>query len=263
LIDILSSPTFHMEERSGDGVRAGGSRYNARQDFRSIRGKALTTFERRPLPSSRWLLILLALGLAVGIGLGIATRGPNVLDLDLEVTGTIQRMQGRAAPGLADVGNLLGSTTWAAVTIAIALVGAALLRARVEFIFLAVLLVLRLAATQLKPLFSSPRPTDDLVTIVGDWHGTGYPSGHALTASTMALGLMVIAWRRIPSRGWAIATIALLGVLALLIGWARVWSGAHWATDVIGGYAFGVAIAAAATLVLQRIAPPESIDTDL
>jgi hypothetical protein len=44
-------------------------------------------------------------------------------------------------------------------------------------LFLAVLLGLRLLATQLKPIFASPRPTDDLVPIIGEWHGSGYPSG--------------------------------------------------------------------------------------
>lgn len=223
----------------------------------------MTTDECRPLPSSRSLFILLAIALTVGVGLGIVARGPNVLDVDMEVTGAIQRIQGAWAPQLADLGNLLGSTKWAALAIALSLVGAALLRMRDEFIFLAILLVLRMGGTQLKPLFDSPRPTDDLVTIVGEWHGTGYPSGHALTASTMTLGLMVIAWRRIPSREWAIAAIALLGALALVIGWARIWSGAHWATDVIGGYAFGTAIASAATLVLRWLARPGAIDTHL
>ena len=223
----------------------------------------MSTPENRPLPSPRALLALLVLALAFGIGLGIVARGPNVLNIDVELTGAIQRMQGGPLPALADLGNLLGSTAWAAVAIAVGLALAALARAKAELAFLAVLLALRLGATQLKPVFASPRPTDDLVTIVGSWEGSGYPSGHALTASTMALGLAVIAWRWIPARKVAIGTVILLLALALLIGWARVWSGAHWATDVLGGYAFGTAIAAGATLVLVRMTPREAIDTDL
>jgi undecaprenyl-diphosphatase len=203
------------------------------------------------------------LALAFGIGLGIIARGPNVLRVDVETTDAIQRMRGSAFPVLADLGNLLGSTIWAGIAIAFVMAVAIALRARAELVFFAVLMALRLAGTQLKPIFASPRPTDDLVTIVGTWHGSGYPSGHALTASTMTLGLAVIAWRRIPSRGWAVVTIALLGAVALVIGWARVWTGAHWATDVLGGYAFGTAIVATATLVLRWLAEREAIDTDL
>lgn len=223
----------------------------------------MTIPELRPLPSPRFLLAILVVALAFGIGLGIVARGPNVLEVDVESTRAIQRMRGSAFPALADVGNLLGSTKWATVVIVIGLVGTALMRAKAELVFLAVLFALRMVGTQLKPVFASPRPTDDLVTIVGEWEGSGYPSGHALTASTMALGLAVIAWRRIPSRGWAIGTIAVLGAAALVIGWARVWTGAHWATDVLGGYAFGTAIVASATLVLRWMSAREAIDTDL
>lgn len=219
--------------------------------------------EDRPLPSSRTLLITLLLALLAGIGLGVIAHGPNVLGIDADLGRAVQRMQGGALPALADLGNLLGSTAWAAGAIAVGLAVAAFARARFELAFLALLLALRLAGTQLKPLFASPRPTDDLVTIVGEWHGSGYPSGHALTASTMALGLAVIAWRRIPSRGWAMAAMVVLLALGLLIGWARVWSGAHWATDVLGGYAFGTAIAAAALLLTRLLVPRAEIDTDL
>lgn len=207
------------------------------------------TRPNRPLPSPRALLIVAVLALMVGIGLGLVAYGPNVLNADLEVTTSIQQAQGGAVHWLANAGNLLGSTAWAAVAIGVGLLAAAALRAWDEVWFLATLLVLRLLATQIKPLFASPRPTDDLVTIVGDWHGSGYPSGHALTASTMGLGLAVIAWRRVPSRRVAWIVIAALMAFVLVVGWARIWSGAHWTSDVVGGYAFGTAIVALATLI--------------
>jgi membrane-associated phospholipid phosphatase len=47
--------------------------------------------------------------------------------------------------------------------------------------------------------------------------------------------------------------IVVLISLGLLVGWARIWTGAHWASDVIGGYAFGVAIVTAALLVQRRM----------
>jgi membrane-associated phospholipid phosphatase len=217
----------------------------------------------RPLPSSRLPLALLAAALLVGIGLGIVVYGPNALRWDVDVTLVVQRWQGAVPEALADLGNLLGSTGWAAAVIGIGLLGAAMLRWQADMLFLAVLLGLRLLATQLKPIFASPRPTDDLVPIIGEWHGSGYPSGHALTASTMALGIAVIAWRRIPSRAWTMATIAVVGVLALVVGWARIWTGAHWSTDVLGGYAFGTAIASLATLTFTREAQNDKIDMDL
>lgn len=209
------------------------------------------TDQPRPLPPPAILLVTMLVALAIGVGLGIVARGDNVLEIDLDLTTAIQQVQGDAVRLIADIANVLGSTAGASVAIAIAIVIAAARHARWEVGFLITLLVLRLAGTQMKPLFDSPRPTEDLVTLIDTWDGTGYPSGHALTASTMALGLAVIAWRRILSRRQAIAAIAALLSLMLAIGWARVWSGAHWASDVIGGYAFGVAIVALSALAVQ------------
>jgi undecaprenyl-diphosphatase len=216
----------------------------------------MTTLRDRasgPLPSSRLIAIVLALSLIVGIGLGIAARGPNVLGWDVDVTTAVQDLHGSVFEWLADAGNVLGSTLWASMIIVGVLIIAAIARAWLDLVFLASLLVLRLVGTQFKPIFDSPRPTEDLVSILGVWDGTGYPSGHALTASTMALGLSVIAWRRIPSRMFAAVVIVVLISLGLLVGWARIWTGAHWASDVIGGYAFGVAIVTAALLVQRRM----------
>lgn len=208
--------------------------------------------QTRPLPSFRATVIVLMIAVISAIGLGVYAAGDNVLPGDEAVTDTVQGMNGPFVAWLADAGNALGSTTWAAVAIGAALLIAALFRAWSDVLFLAVLLVLRLAGTLLKPIFDSPRPIPDLVEVRGVFDSTGYPSGHALTASTMALGLAVIAWRHIPSRPVAITTVGLLMLLGLLIGWARIWSGAHWASDVVGGFAFGVMIVAVSMLVLQR-----------
>jgi membrane-associated phospholipid phosphatase len=218
----------------------------------------------RPLPSPMARLVMAVIALVLAVGLGIAAHGSNVLDVDLEVTTWVQQLQGGVVRTVADVANILGSTGGASVVIALAIVIAAIRRARWELLYLIALIVFRLLGTQLKPLFDSPRPTDDLVTLTDQWDSTGYPSGHALTAATMALGLAVIAWRRIPSRKIALGSIAVLVVLMLLIGWARIWSGAHWMTDVIGGYAFGLAFVPAATavpsLILRRDAASDRGD---
>jgi membrane-associated phospholipid phosphatase len=206
----------------------------------------------RPLPSTTVLLVLIILGLVIGIGLGIVARGTNVLAWDVEVTTAFQNAQGPVVDNVAEAGHKLGSTLLASIAIGISLLIALLLRARREIVFLASLLVLRLAGTQFKPIFDSPRPTSDLVGIVGEWNGMGYPSGHAMTAATMSLGLCVIAWQRIPSRPLTVVSITVLIMLGLLIGWARIWTGAHWASDVVGGYSFGLVITSASVLVLKR-----------
>lgn len=190
--------------------------------------------------------------LVLAIGLGFVAAGDSVLPGDVEVATGIQRAGGPGVEFLANVGNVLGSTISTILVFLMALVGAVAMRDRpAAFLVLSVSL-LRLAGTQLKPLFDSARPTDDLVRIVGSHDGTGYPSGHSLSAMTLALCLAVLAWRWIPSQRLAVATVVVLGGLGLLIGWARIWSGAHWPSDVVGGFAFGAAMVSVGVVVMNR-----------
>ena len=188
----------------------------------------------------------------IGVALGIAASGDNVLPGDLGVTRDVQRLDGQPWAALATAGNALGSTVGGLIAIALTMLLVALWRAWRDLFFLTILLLLRLASTQLKPLFDSPRPPADLVEIHGTFDGTGFPSGHATTGMVMALGLSVIAWRWARHRNVAIVLTAAFLMVALLIGLARIWSGAHWPSDVLGGYAFGVAIVALAVLIRDR-----------
>ena len=72
-------------------------------------------------------------------------------------------------------------------------------------------------------------------------HGYGYPSGHAAVAA--ALAGTVAAYLPRPARRFA-------WVLAVLVGVARVYVGAHLPLDVVGGLALGWAIGAIVNLAV-------------
>lgn len=209
---------------------------------------------RRPLPSEIICLVVGALALMIAVVTGFFAAGDSVLPGDVWMARTVQKTDGPVMQTLADIGNTVGITAWVATAMTLAIVVAAVLRAWTEVVFLTTLLVLRLAAAPLKALFESPRPTDDVVEIIGAFDNYGFPSGHSLTGATLCLGMAVLAWRRIPSRQLAIVAVALLIGLMMLVGWARVWVGAHWPSDVIGGFAFGVVIVAIAMVVTDRLA---------
>jgi membrane-associated phospholipid phosphatase len=101
------------------------------------------------------------------------------------------------------------------------------------------------------------RPTADLVTILNPSSGYSYPSGHALYFTWLSLMLaaaisphMGPRWRRIV---WVIAGLVI--VLACL---GRVWAGAHWPTDVIGGFFLGLGWCAFILWVPERWLPTPS-----
>lgn len=67
---------------------------------------------------------------------------------------------------------------------------------------------------------------------------SAYPSGAAANATITAFAVAFIAIRGFPARAWALAAAALF---ALAAGTARLVLGADWPSDVIGGWALGLA----------------------
>jgi undecaprenyl-diphosphatase len=94
----------------------------------------------------------------------------------------------------------------------------------------------------LKPLFARPRPAADLVNIYQASKGLSFPSGTAMQ-SMVSVGIAVylahLASRAGRAKTGARLVAALALVFLLLSNLARVHVGAHWVSDIIGGWLFG------------------------
>lgn len=82
--------------------------------------------------------------------------------------------------------------------------------------------------------------------------GYGFPSGHALM-STVVFGLAALLAFRYAGGPVARTATAICAVLVLAIGFSRIYLGAHWLNDVLGGYLYGLCILALACLLRQRM----------
>ena len=92
-----------------------------------------------------------------------------------------------------------------------------------------------------------PRPPSPLVHTSGQ----SYPSGHAANAVAwlaLAIGLAALLRTR-RARG---ITIALGAALTLIVGLTRIYLRAHYASDVVAGYALAVTAYALVALAVER-----------
>ena len=107
--------------------------------------------------------------------------------------------------------------------------------------------------TALKLAIARPRPPDELVRVVEQADGYAFPSGHVMHYVVFLGALAFFLWPETPpgARRWLLLTAAIL--LLLLVGLSRIYLGAHWPSDVVGGYSFGGAVLAGVLLAWRRL----------
>jgi membrane-associated phospholipid phosphatase len=92
----------------------------------------------------------------------------------------------------------------------------------------------------LKELAERPRPVASVVEVNEQAAGFSFPSGHVLGSVLLWGFLFYLAAMTIPHRGLRLLVQTFCLLVPLLTGLQRVQAGAHWPSDVFGGFLWGL-----------------------
>jgi undecaprenyl-diphosphatase len=173
----------------------------------------------------------------VGFGLiAWLVSQPGIPPIDTATTVFLHGLASPTLDALMDAATFLGSSPVLAAVVGLAVVLLVVRRRRVEAVFIVIALVGTLVLNdRLKLLFQRPRPGFDWAEV---WPETGFPSGHSMNSFVVYLAIALVIWR-LGGRRVGIVALVLAIVLAVSVGISRIYLGAHWLSDVIGGYLAG------------------------
>ena len=175
---------------------------------------------------------------------------PGISPLDWATTDVLHGVASPTLDALMNAATFLGSSPMLAAVVGLAVVPLLVRRRRAEAVFIVVAFVGALVLNDwLKSVFQRPRPG---VAWAAVWPETGFPSGHSMGSFVVYVAIALIIWRLGGRRTGSVALI-LAVALAASVGISRIYLGAHWLSDVIGGYLAGalwlLALVAASALV--------------
>ena len=216
----------------------------------SGQAKPVETASTRP-----WLLPLtVAVTIAFALDTYLVVTRP-LLPFDVPIASFIQSLPWGPVVYAFDAINLTAGYVQVAVG-AIAIVVMFVIERRAGWLML-IGSVSNLLDNWIKLLVARERPSADLVHILTPASGYSYPSGHAVFFTWLSFMLAFsLAPHVRPRRRWMLWTAA--GLVILLACCARVWAGAHWPSDVAGGFLLGLGWSAFVVWLPERWLPSPS-----
>lgn len=161
--------------------------------------------------------------------------------IDLDISREIQAHQSITLDHFMAFVSLFGTMPYSAITVAVAAIIFFIFKLRKEALFMLLTTLSGLVSTVVKLLINRPRPGKDLVRIIETTRQQSFPSGHTLFY-TVFFGFLIIVMGNLKSLNYYLrmSVIGLSAAMILLIPFSRIYLGAHWFTDVLGGAMLGV-----------------------
>ena len=206
--------------------------------------------------STRLAIAWLAL-FAITVLLAIYGASAAHASWEVEATRWLQAASPSALRAVAEFMTFIGRSPVSTLIPAMAILALWLSGRRRLSALLALAALARVLSPVVKALVDRPRPSDSLVNVVYPLGDPSFPSGHVLGATLFYGFLIYCAEVCIPQRRLRRVVQSGLVLVIGLMGYARVQLGAHWPTDVVGGYALGLLILTAVIWLHHRVDRPD------
>lgn len=79
----------------------------------------------------------------------------------------------------------------------------------------------------------------------------GFPSGHAVATVTFYGLLAYLLGSKITSSFWKVVVVAVVLLIIGFVGFSRIFTGGHYLTDILSGYAVGIAWSGAVYTLIE------------
>lgn len=173
----------------------------------------------------------------------------TLIDADLSVHNMMQGLRNAPGDEIMTIVTMLGDG-FVMIAVGLAIVGWLLWRRewRIAIAAFVTILAARLFVPLMKLWLQRPRPLE----LSGLPEVFSFPSGHT-TFATVTLGVFaVLATHGLRSWGKAVV-FAAVGIAVITIAYSRIYLGAHWMSDVLGGFLFGAAMIAAFGIAIEAV----------
>lgn len=200
-------------------------------------------------------LSVIIVSLVVTVQLSVEASEHETMSGDMLISTWVQRLSIPGVDYLVEILNWIGQPIPLALLAGVLAVALMARRRYAEAILVLPATGTHAVNALLKNVVQSPRPTEQQVRIQDHASGFGFPSGHTMAVVVFCGVIAYLAWRLIERRRYRYIVHAVVALAVVGIGFSRIYSGAHWPSDVLGGYLWGTFYTVALVLLFHRLQP--------
>jgi len=189
----------------------------------------------------RLLVSLFIFLILIFIGLSVLIAYNPILQFDINVSLAVQEYQAKWLDYLMLAISLFGELPWSLLSVLAVAAIFYVNKLKRESYFIVLVLFSGLVILGIKNIINRPRPTSFYVRLVEVNRFQSYPSGHVLSY-VLFFGFLIVLMQNLKTidKVWRNLITTISVFLVIMIAPSRIYLGAHWFTDTLGGFLLGL-----------------------